>query len=151
MLLSHGPAPPFRMALSSSSSLTHLDRCWGQILAGAEVVDHARLCFRFFSLLGDSGTVGGTCSGTARSDGDCEREREKSLSHFQHTSNYPHGQVQSLEFKLCTSFGTLETAIQIAFSINSNFSKLATNHQFVQLIQVFILVQGVTVMVCNKL
>ena len=47
-------------------------------MAGAEVVDHARLCFRFFSLLGDSGTVGGTCSGTARSDGDCEREREMS-------------------------------------------------------------------------
>ena len=43
-------------------------------MAGAEVVDHARLCFRLFSLLGDSGTVGGTCSGTASSDGDWDRE-----------------------------------------------------------------------------
>ena len=47
-----------------------LERSWGQILGGADAVDQALLCFLLFSLLGDRGTVSGTCSGTASSDGD---------------------------------------------------------------------------------
>ena len=57
---------------------SHLDLSGGQIFGGAEAVDHARLCFLLFSLLGDSGTVSDTCTGTASSGtGDCSYIRDK--------------------------------------------------------------------------
>ena len=61
----------FKIRISRKKSWnSDLERSCGQIFGGADAVDQARLCFLLFSLLGDRGTVSGTCSGTASSDGD---------------------------------------------------------------------------------